>query len=155
MSNQNLCWVLFSEPMTELDRSKLSKPKRAKPPIEGASPIAADGGFGPMDYEESEDEIVESKHDEASNDTEVDTGEGFGDDFDDFEAGAESEDFGDFDEGFEQTPVSDEEPAEADPLPPSNQSLPPSKYPFVSETSLTIRLITAFRHMHCSIYYRS
>ena len=141
--------------MTELDRSKLSKPKRAKPPIEGASPIAADGGFGPMDHEESEDESIESKHDDDTHDTEVDAGEGFGDDFDDFEAGAENEDFGDFDEGFEQTPRSDGESAETEPSPPSIQSLPPSKCPFVSETLLTIRLIVTPRRMRCSINDRS
>ncbi|CAD6571512.1 MAG: hypothetical protein ASARMPRED_004620 [Alectoria sarmentosa] len=114
------------------DRSKLSKPKRTNLPIEGASPIAADGGFGPMDYEESEDESVESKHDEADNDTEADAGEGFGDDFDDFEAGAENDDFGDFDEGFEQFSMSDKEPAETDLPAPSVQPLPPSTSPFVN-----------------------
>ena len=138
--------------MTESDRSKLSKPKRIKPPIEDASPIAADGGFGPMNYEESEDESVESEHDKARNDTEADTNEGFGDDFDNFEAGAENEDFGDFDEGFEQPPVGDEEPAETDPPAPSGQSLPSSTSPFVSNT---IRLVVAPRPLPCPIHYRS
>ena len=140
VSYKGFCWLLSSEPMTESDRSKLSKPKRTKPPIEDASPIAADGGFGPMNYEESEDESVESEHDKAPNDTETDANEGFGDDFDNFEAGAENEDFGDFDEGFEQPPVRDEEPAETDPPAPSGQSLPPSTSPFVSNT---IRLVVA------------
>lgn len=151
VSKERLCWVLFSEPMTESDRSKLSKPKRTNLPIEGASPIAADGGFGPMDYGESEDESVESKHDEADNDTEADAGEGFGDDFDDFEAGAENDDFGDFDEGFEQFQMSEKEPAETDLPAPSVQSLPPSTSPFVSKTCLTIRLIVAPHHLRCSI----
>lgn len=118
--------------MTESDRSKLTQPKRTKPPVEGASPIAADGGFGPMDYEESEDDSVKWKHGEVDNDTEADAGEGFGDDFDEFEAGTENEDFGDFDEGFEQPPTSDDEPAETDPPAPAVQSLPPSTSPFVS-----------------------
>lgn len=139
--------------MTESDRSKLSKPKRTNPPLEGASPIAADGGFGPMDYEESEDESGESKHDEAGNDTRADADEGFGDDFDDFEAGAENEDFGDFDEGFEQPSVSDEETAETDPPAPSVQSLPPWTSPFVSKIHMTIRLIVTPRHFHCPLYY--
>ncbi len=53
--------------------------------------------------------------------------DGFGDDFDDFEAGAEAEDFGDFDEGFEQP--------SADPdAPPKTESLPFSKAPFVSNS---------------------
>lgn len=136
--------------MTELDRSTLSKSKRTKFPIEGASPIAADGGFGPMDYEESEDGSIESKHDEAGSDTEAGAGEGFGDDFDDFEAGAEIEDFGDFDEGFEQHPVSEEEPVETDSHAHSAQALPPSTSPFVSKIPSAIRLIVAPRHWRCS-----
>lgn len=136
--------------MTESDRSKLPKSKRTKSPIEGASPIAADGGFGPMEYEESEDGSIESRHDEAGDDTEAGAGEGFGDDFDDFEAGAENDDFGDFDEGLEQHPVSDEESAETDPPTHSVQALPPSTSPFVSKTPLAIRLIVAPRHWHCS-----
>lgn len=83
-----------------------------------------------MEYEDSENESVESKLDEAGNDTEADDGEGFGDDFDDFEAGAENEDFGDFDEGLKQSPISDEEPAEAGLPSHSVQSLPPSISPF-------------------------
>lgn len=144
--------MLSSEPMTESDRSKLSKPKRTKSLIEGASPIAADGGFGPMDYEESEDESIESKHNVAGNDILADPGDGVGDDFDDFEAGADNDDFGDFDDGFEQAPTSDEEPAETDPPAPSVQSLPPSTSPFVSKTLPTVRLIVAPCHSHCSIY---
>lgn len=123
--------MLSSEPMTESDRSKLPKPKGTKPLTEGASPIAEDGGFGPMDYEESEEESVESTHKEAGNDMTADGGEGFGDDFDDFEAGADNDDFGDFDDGFEQPSTSDEESAETDP---PVQSLPPSTSPFVSKT---------------------
>ena len=145
--------MLSSEPMTESDRSKLSKPKRRKPPIEGASPIAADGGFGPMDYEESEDESDELKNEEVGSDTEADADEGFGDDFDDFKVGAENEDFGDFDEGFEQPPTSDEEPAETDPPAPSVQSLPPWTSPFVSKISMTIRLIVAPRYSHYSVLH--
>ena len=148
-------WGLSSEPMTESDRSKLSKSKRTKPPIADASPIAADGGFGPMSYDKSEDESVESKQDDAGNGTEADAGEGFGDDFDDFEAGAENEDFGDFDEGFEQPPVLDEEPAETDTPAPSGQSLPPPTSHFVSKTHLTIKLVVANRHLHCPFCYRS
>ena len=141
--------------MTESDRSKFSKPKRTRPPIEEASPIAADGGFGPMSYEDSEEESVWSNHDDAGIDTEADTGEGFGDDFDDFEAGAGDEDFGDFDEGFEQPSITNEEPVETVPSISSAQSLPPLASPFVSETLLTIKIVVAFHHLHCSIHYRS
>ena len=136
--------------MTESDRSKLSKRQPAKSPIVDASPIAADGGFGPMNYEESEDESVESKHDEAGNGTDANPDESFGDDFDDFEAGAENEDFGEFDEGFEQTPIVDEAPAEVDPATHSGQSLPPLTTPFVSAVLFSIRLIVAPSHFHCS-----
>ncbi len=146
------CWVLSSEPMTESDRSKLSKPRRTKPPLEDASPIAADGGFGPMDYEDSEDESVESKHDEAVENTDADAGEGFGDDFDDFEAGAENDDFGDFDEGFEHSPITTEEQAEIRPHAPSGQSLPPSTSPFVSKIPLAIKPLVALRHLHWPEY---
>ena len=138
--------------MTESDRSKVSKPKRSRPAIEEASPIAADGGFGPMSYEDSEEESVGSNHDEV--DTETDTGEDFGDDFDDFEAGAGDEDFGDFDEGFEQPSTTNEEPVETVSSIPSAQSLPPSVSPFVSKTFVTIKLV-ALRHLHCSIHCRS
>ena len=137
--------------MTESDRSKLSKPRRDKPPVEDASPIAADGGFGPMDYEASEDESVESKHDEAGNDTDAHAGEGFGDDFDDFEAGSENEEFGDFDEGFEQPPRLDGAAAETDPAAQSGQSLPPSTCPFVSMTLLGIKLLKALHYCHRSV----
>ena len=137
--------------MTESDRSKLSKPRRTKPPVEEASPIAADGGFGPMDYEASEDESVESEHDESGNGMEVDAGEGFGDDFDDFEAGAENEDFGDFDEGFEQPARLEEGLTETEPPAQPGQSLPPSTCPFVSMNLLDIKLVKALHHIHCSI----
>lgn len=140
--------------MTESDRSKLSKlkPRQTRPPVEGASPIAADGGFGPMYYEESEDESVESKHREAGSETEPEADEDFGDDFDDFKAGAENEDFGDFDEGFEQPSISDEESADTDPPAPPVQSLPLWTSPFVSKILVTIRPNAAPSHTHCSLY---
>lgn len=53
--------------------------------------------------------------------------DGFGDDFDDFEAGAEAEDFGDFDEGFEQPS------ADPDALP-KPEPPPFSKAAFVSNS---------------------
>ena len=146
--------MLSSEPMTESDRSNLSELKRTNLPIEDASPIAADGGFGPMASEEYDNESVGLKHDEHGNDTKTDTGEGFGDDFDDFEASAENEDFGDFDEGFEQTPGSGEEAAKIELHVPSVQSLPPSASPLVSTAPLTIRLILEFLRSHRSRCYR-
>ncbi|KAK3173739.1 hypothetical protein OEA41_007071 [Lepraria neglecta] len=94
--------------------------------VSSASPIAADGGFGPMDDEESEDESAGTDNNEANDDIDAKADEGFGDDFDDFEAGAENEDFGDFDDGFQQASASDEEGEETEPPAPSIQSLPPS-----------------------------
>lgn len=65
------------------------------------SPIAADGGFGPMKSEAIEAESDQSEADaDAIADDEFE--EGAGDDFDDFEAGAIDDDFGDFDEDFQQ-----------------------------------------------------
>ena len=114
--------LLFSERLTEaglptssLSRSTISAPKRRKQSLVG-SPIAADGGFGPMTYEESDDsddEKADDKHEVEEEGAE----EGFGDDFDDFEAGAEGEDFGEFDDGFQgskELPVETEKPAQPD-----------------------------------------
>ncbi|KAF2232931.1 hypothetical protein EV356DRAFT_524936 [Viridothelium virens] len=53
--------------------------------------------------------------------------DGFGDDFDEFEAGAEQEDFGEFDEGFEQ-PSLDRGDAGADSA--SQYPVTPQPYPF-------------------------
>lgn len=69
------------------------------PSMAGSSPIAADGGFGPMNDEDPEDETPYS---DVNTNTDNDIEEGFGDDFDDFEAGAADEDFGDFNEEFEK-----------------------------------------------------
>lgn len=146
--SKNSCSVLSSEPMTRseiptnsISRSKPSKSKQVKHPLAGVSPIAADGGFGPMDDEESEDESAGRDHNEANDDIDAKADEGFGDDLDDFEAGAENEDFGDFDDGFQQASASDEEGEETEPPAPSIQSLPPSKSPFVSKTNEINKLV--------------
>lgn len=52
-----------------------------------------------MNNENSEEEPLETI---AGTIGDNESEEGFGDDFDDFEAGAVDEDFGDFDEGFEE-----------------------------------------------------
>ena len=146
--SQPPCWVLSSEPMTEsglptnsLSRSDLSKPRRSRAPIEGNSPIAADGGFGPMDSEGFEDENVNSEPDEADSDRKSEDDKQFGDDFDDFEAGGEEEDFGDFDDGFQEPSTSGEDPDEEEQLRPSFQSIPTSTSPFVSEVKLVIECV--------------
>lgn len=62
----------------------------------------------------------------------IDKNKGFGDDFDDFEAGAADEDFGDFDEG--EAP----EPESIEPAAPSIQSFPSTESPFVSGHPLNL-----------------
>ena len=57
---------------------------------------------------------------------------GVGDDFDEFEAGAENDDFGDFDDGFQQPAKSDEEREETEPSERPIKSIPPLTSPFVS-----------------------
>ena len=90
----------------------------------GSSPIAADGGFGPMDYDESDygttdDEDSGDGHRNtipqpalSSRNYEEDINV---DDFDDFEEGAaagDDDDFGDFDDGFQQAEEQEDEEAE-------------------------------------------
>ena len=107
-----------------------------KPLVAGVSPIAADGGFGPMDDEESEAEEehfqIDNNHNDTQDNTSSPAAEGFGDDFDDFEAGAENEDFGDFDNGFQQPVESDEELEETESPARPIQSIPQFTSPFVS-----------------------
>ena len=132
------CSVLSSEPMTQsglptsVNRSKNSESKSRQSIVDGASPIAADGGFGPMSYDDSEGESVVSDEGDAADTVEVDDDEDFGEDFDNFEAGAEDEDFGDFDEGFQQASIPEEQPDEIEPYTPPVQTLPPSLTPYVS-----------------------
>ena len=80
----------------------------------GTSPIAADGGFGPMDYEDNEEddnddnevgrglkgktEVLNPDADPHASSPEGNEGS-MGDEFDDFEEGAAVNDFGDFDNG--------------------------------------------------------
>lgn len=138
-----------SEPMTDpgLPTSSLSRSTRLafgerRPSLEGTSPIAADGGFGPMSYEEDEDGSEKDKNQvEYTNepDEEPELIEGFGDDFEDFEAGAGDDDFGDFDEGFQQPSEPQIEPKDVEqPRPPA----PAPESPFVSScTLIALRLL--------------
>ena len=100
------------------------------------SPIAADGGFGPMVADESEDGTADSEHvlDQDEDSSVADDDEGFGDDFDDFEAGAENEDFRGFDETTSQSFTVVGEATKARQEAPTIQSLPPPDIPFVSQT---------------------
>lgn len=124
---------------TSLSRSRLSNPKRTKATLEGASPIAADGGFGPMDDEESEDDSEESTSNEIEENAHLEPDENVGEDFDDFEAGAEDADFGDFDEGFQGPSVPEDDPVEKQSSTSAIQSLPPSTSPYVSHNIAMIK----------------
>lgn len=99
-----------------------------------ASPIAADGGFGPM-KNEAESDQSETDADAIADD---EFEEGAGDDFDDFEAGAIDEDFGDFDEDFQQPPS----PTNSDPEQASSDTAHVSyKSPFVSRFTTKLMLM--------------
>ena len=121
-------------PTNTVNRSRQSNSKRRKPMELGASPIAADGGFGPMDEDESDEDTSEQSDKLGDSSVDAEEEQEFGDDFDDFEAGAERDDFGEFDDGFETSSIS-REPPETEPDPPLNQSILPSISPFVSESS--------------------
>lgn len=130
-----------SGPLTESGLPIRSKQKRPKSIVDTASPIAADGGFGLMESDESEGGEEEEEKEEAKKGVgeEADVerhaksetmelrkdvgGDGFGDDFDEFEAGAVDEDFGDFDE-------EEYEPEPVEPPATSIQPLPPVESPF-------------------------
>lgn len=109
--------------------------------MKGASPIAADGGFGPMKSEAIETESDQSEADaDAIADDEFE--EGAGDDFDDFESGAIDDDFGDFDEDFQQ-PLS---PTNPDPEQASSDAAHVSyTSPFVSR--FTMKLMRMYHLM--------
>ena len=117
-------------PTSSFNRSSYFEYSGPKSTVRGHSPIAADGGFGPMDYEEddnnNEDLIHQQAHEGKSNATNA----GVGDDFDDFEEGAEAEDFGEFDDGFQLPEEHDEEGSHESEV--QDQSLPPKITPLVS-----------------------
>lgn len=140
-------------PTNSMSRSNPRRPKQVKPLIAGASPIAADGGFGPMDDEESEaeEEIpqIDNNYNDIHENTSSQGAEGFGDDFDDFEAGAENEDFGDFDDGFQQPAESDEELEETESLARPIQPIPPFTSPFVSIMNNMTKIVWFQFYLRC------
>ena len=96
--------------------------KRVMPEGPARSPIAEDGGFGPMDYESSQGSDEEKAEEEGFDDF----NEGDGNDFGDFE---------DFEDGFQEAHVSDEQAA-----PPAVQATAIEPPPFVSSIQLVIVL---------------
>ena len=82
------------------------------------SPESSGDTSGDIDPANMEGEVNEEDVEEAE--------EGFGDDFDDFEAGAEGDDFGEFDEGFRESGEPQRETAK------HVEPDPPSPSPFVS-----------------------
>ncbi|KAL2042062.1 hypothetical protein N7G274_005250 [Stereocaulon virgatum] len=133
--------------VTKIPTNPMSRSKQVKLSLAGVSPIAADGGFGPMADPESEDESAATDDVGARDEAGSHAGEGFGDDFDDFEAGAENEAFGDFDDGFQQASESNEEDEKIERPPSLIQTLPPSTSPFplldFSELDTLDEIITA------------
>lgn len=91
-----------------------------------------------MNYGEDQDrpeEDIKETATEPGQDDESGPDDGFGDDFDDFEAVAGDDDFGNFNGGFQQTsgtPVEQERPE------PQRPSVPVPESPFVSSYTLAI-----------------
>lgn len=131
-------------PTSSLSRSTRLAFGERRPSVEGTSPIAADGGFGPMNYDEDDDGSEKDTKQAAQNpeQEESEADEGFDDDFDEFEAGAGDDDFGEFDEGFQHSPPPQiAQETRGPPEPPA----PIPEYPFVSSYTLAIHDI--FNHM--------
>jgi hypothetical protein len=119
-------WPTFSTRSHTISMSSISK---------GTSPIAEDGGFGPMSYEDddfveddthSKDERNENVQSQPAEDEDEDT---FGSDFDDFEEGDAADEFGDFDGSTSYIPSSVEEQAAPES---QRQSTSKTTCPFVS-----------------------
>ena len=85
-----------------------------------------------MDDEGSEDETIDAAS-SLNSDIGVNTKEDFGEDFDDFEAGAMDEEFGDFDEGFQEPSLSGHHVPGPQKSTDSSQA-PSSTFPFVSRS---------------------
>ncbi|MCJ1296489.1 hypothetical protein MMC34_008055 [Xylographa carneopallida] len=101
-------------PTSSVNRSSYFDGLKLRSSTTGTSPIAADGGFGPMDYEDDEEDGNDDNeggrelngytqaldlHAEHLEGSPEDNDESIGDEFDDFEEGAAADDFGDFDDG--------------------------------------------------------
>ena len=124
----------------------------------GTSPIAADGGFGPMDYEDEEEdnnddnevgrefdgemEVLNPDADHHASSPEVNE-ESIGDEFDDFEEGAAADDFGDFDNGSQ--PLRNVEDVESAS---SKQTSYVPLNPFVSNITSKYKIVL----IHCPSY---
>ncbi|MCJ1438505.1 hypothetical protein MMC27_007895 [Xylographa pallens] len=135
-------------PTSSVNRSSYFGGLNLRSSTMGTSPIAADGGFGPMDYEDDEDDNDDSEVGRGFNgQTEVlnldadnhtsspeDNEGSIGDEFDDFEEGAAVDDFGDFDN--ESQPlhnIEDLEPASSKQI----SYIPLNPFPLVDFFSLT------------------
>lgn len=131
-----------SEPLTESGLPTRSQPKqkRSRSVVDVTSPMAADGGFGQMGSDESEDEVDPTPMPREQDEERIEYSEndqGLGDDFDDFEAGTIDEDFGDFDDGDAPELEPEPEPEPVEPAVPSLPSLPPIESHLVSQVAMT------------------
>ena len=137
LSTFDIRFLYCKMPTLAIDRPSYFDEIGHVPLAKGTSPIAPDGGFGPMHYSEDDDEDDEDEDDEdqikeeeeehnqdehevedrnsvGENEDEEDGG--FGDDFDDFEEGAQAEDFEDFEDEFQQ-------PGKPEQIPPVRQAV--------------------------------
>ena len=156
--------VASSEPLTESGGSRSSlgdlayfERRADRSSRAGSSPIAADGGFGPMDYDESEDGTTDSEsrggehrngNVQKSPPLKGNEPDVIADDFDDFEEGAtggDNDDFGDFDDGFRQAEQQNDEEAEegedkaSRPVSPLKQLLPQEPSFYVSNLAIKVQ----------------
>ena len=136
-------------PTSSLNRSSYLNHSGRRSSLEGTYPIAADGGFGPMDYDE---DGVNDGHCDENQQNGVDTraaaddeNAAFGDDFDDFEEGAAADDFGDFDDGVQKPTEPELEPEDSPML--SRKAFPSSESPFVSRAIFKMKIRACSRNI--------
>ncbi|MCJ1386876.1 hypothetical protein MMC17_010004 [Xylographa soralifera] len=136
-------------PTSSVNRSSYFDGLNPRSSTMGTSPIAADGGFGPMNYEGDEEDgnyhnevgrgfngqtkDLNPDADHHESDPE-DNEESIGDEFDDFEEGAAVDDFGDFDNGSQPlSRIEDVESASSEQI----SYIPLNSFPLVDFSSLT------------------
>ncbi|KAL8745650.1 MAG: hypothetical protein Q9190_002227 [Brigantiaea leucoxantha] len=132
-------------PTSSMHRSSLYSPKPRPSAVRRDSPIAADGGFGPMTYDESENDPGEQPAEPPETDIVKDTeaaDETFGDDFDDFEVeAAGEEEFGDFDEADTEPPKSELPSVSKSPFPIPDFSVHTSLSDILEATSMHLDIM--------------
>ena len=114
-------------------RSRLTKLPQPQHTLGGFSPIAADGGFGPMGSDSEGEAETDAGESQFGEDSENKDGmDDFGDDFDDFEAGVDNDEFGEFDDMPEKPSMTKTASPELEHQLRSAQPIPLPDIPFVS-----------------------